>query len=94
MWPNTAPDQKDLGSWGGGIPGPLGEQIPEGFLLVRKGEPPPCGIFLRWLCEVPAERDGTDASVTVLPVAGRDNWREALNTATTTLLKGLAADGR
>ena len=94
MWPNTAPDREDLGSWGGGILGLLGAQIPEGFLLLRKGEPPASGIRLRWLCEGPAEWDGTDASVTVLPVVVRDNWREALAPAITTLLKGLAADGR
>ena len=87
------PGPEDLGSWGGGIPGPLGEQIPEGLSLLRKGEPLACGIIRRWLCEGPAEWDGTDASVTGLPVAGGDNRREALDTAITTLLKGLAADG-
>ena len=46
----------------------------------------------RWVCEVPAQRDGTDASVTVLPVA-RGDWRGAWDTVTTTLLKGRVADG-
>ena len=46
----------------------------------------------RWVCEVPAQRDGTDASVTVLPGA-RGDWRGALDTVTTTLLKGRVADG-
>jgi len=46
----------------------------------------------RWVCEVPALRDGTDASVTVLPVAHGD-WRGALDTAKTTVLRGCVADG-
>ena len=46
----------------------------------------------RWVCEVPPLRDGTDASVTVLPVAHGD-WRGALETAKTTVLRGCVADG-
>jgi len=34
VWPNSAPDQKDVGSWGGGIPGPLGWEIPEGIMFL------------------------------------------------------------
>ena len=76
------------------MPGPLGAQIPEGFLLLREGKPPACGILLRWPCEHPPERDAMDASMTVLSVAGRDHGREALEPAITRLVKGLAADGK
>lgn len=47
-WRNTAPDREDLGSWGGGIRGPLGERAPEGFLFVEEGYPTK-SLLSQWL---------------------------------------------
>ena len=45
----------------------------------------------QWKCEVPPQRDGSDASATMLK-AGRGDWRGALLEATT-YLKDVVADG-